>query len=371
MLTIFGSPGRYVQGPGAIEELGAAIAQCGRSAVVVADRFVLGILSAPIEASAKAADVTIRLIEYNGEVTAAGLADLRSRFEACPADVIVAAGGGKCIDAGKALAHAHSRNLITLPTVASNDAPTSKNYVIYDDHHQLLEVGHLPVSPRYVIVDTSLIALAPRNFLLAGIGDAIAKRFEAEQCMSSGGRNMFQARPSLAGLALASACYEVLRADAAAALRRCGTGEPDAAFERVVEAALLMSGLGFESGGLSIAHAMTRGLSRAAGTNKAMHGFQVAYALLVQLVLENRSPQFLAELLTFYREIGLPCRLSEIGAKAVDDDLLHTIALPTLAAPHAANFERGVNADELVQAMRDLDRLADTASAIEPIARRV
>ena len=74
-----------------------------------------------------------------------------------------------------------------------------------------------------------------------------------------------------------------------------GSGQPNAAFERVVEAALLMSGLGFESGGLSIAHAMTRGLSRVAGPREAVHGWQVAYGLLLQLVLEKRDAAFMSD----------------------------------------------------------------------------
>ena len=35
---------------------------------------------------------------------------------------------------------------------------------------------HLLVSPRYVLVDTGLIAQAPRAFLLAGIADALTKK---------------------------------------------------------------------------------------------------------------------------------------------------------------------------------------------------
>jgi glycerol dehydrogenase len=54
-----------------------------------------------------------------------------------------------------------------------------------------------------------------------------------------------------------------------------------------------MSGLGFESGGLSIAHAMTRGLSKVPGSREAMHGQQVAYGLLLQLMLEGSGPAFL------------------------------------------------------------------------------
>ena len=63
-----------------------------------------------------------------------------------PVSVIVAKNrlnrGQRVIDAGKAVAHALDIPVVTIPTAASNDAPTSKNYVIYDENHRLLRVGH-------------------------------------------------------------------------------------------------------------------------------------------------------------------------------------------------------------------------------------
>jgi glycerol dehydrogenase len=352
---MFGAPGRYIQGPGVLSEIGACIAACGKTAVVVSDPFVVNLIREPVAQSCAAAGVDVAFLEFHGEVTEAGIERLKAAFADRSADVVVGAGGGKGIDAGKALAHARGSALITLPTAASNDAPTSKNYVVYDDHHQLVHVGHLPVSPRYVLVDTALIATAPRQFLAMGIADALTKKFEAEQCLKAGGNNMFGAQSSLAGVALARECYRIIRADSVAALAVAGSGKPTDAFERVVEAALLMSGLGFESGGLSIAHAMTRGLSRVAGPREAVHGWQVAYGLLVQLVLERRDAGFMADMLSFYDVVGLPKSLADLGAAGVGDDALREIAEPSLAAALARNFERALTVDEMMAAMRSLE----------------
>jgi glycerol dehydrogenase len=359
MTLIFGSPGRYIQGPGAISYIGEAIAHCGGCATVVVDGFVRGLVEAPIAAACAERSVTARLIDFTGEVTRAGIAGLLAAIGDGDVSCIVAVGGGKSIDAGKAVTLALGVPLITLPTVASNDAPTSKNFVIYDDYHQLLEVAHLPANARYVIVDTRLIRAAPAAFLRAGIGDALTKVFEAEQCLRAAGRNMFGVQSSLAGVALARECYRVLRAEAVAGLSEVGrVGEPSPGFERLIEAVLLMSGLGFESGGLSITHAMTRGLSRAPGANATPHGLQVAYALLVQLVLENRDNAFLEDLLDFYAALGLPRCFAEIGGTP-DDATFAIVAEPTLAAPHARNFERVVTVAEMVAAMRQLESRAE------------
>ncbi len=137
-----------------------------------------------------------------------------------------------------------------------------------------------------------------------------------------------------------------------------GSGTPNEALERVVEAALLMSGLGFESGGLSIAHAMTRGLSKVPGPREAMHGQQVAYGLLLQLMLEGRDTAFMVDLMDFYDVVGLPKSLADLSVTDTDDGTLGKIAEPSLAAPLARNFERQLSLNEMVAGMKALEALA-------------
>src|SRR5690606_33407810 len=129
----------------------------------------------------------------------------------------------------------------------------------------------------------AVIATAPPLFFRAGLGDAISKKFEAEQCARHNGLNLYDGRATLTAGLIADGCLQVLLRDGEAALSAAGSGTPTPAFERTVEAMILMSGLGFESGGLSIAHALTRGLPHVPGVATALHGLQVAVGLLVQL----------------------------------------------------------------------------------------
>lgn len=352
---IFGAPGRYIQGPGLIDCCGEYLALVGKRLGVITDNAVWNIAGERLVACCRQADVELVWLRFDGEVTHSSLAMLRAEASKHSIDGLIGMGGGKCIDAGKAMAHVFDLPLVTVPTVASNDAPCSKNYVIYDENHRLSEVGHLPRSASYVLVDTQLLAQAPRAFLIAGIADALTKRFEAEQCQKASGVNMFGARPALSALALARCCYDILREDAAAALAVAGSGTPDAAFERVIEAVILMSGLGFESGGLSLAHAMTRGLSAVPQTNRQPHGLQVAYGLMVQLTAENRGEAFITDLRAFYAQLGLPVRLADLGVNVVTPELLEQIVLPTLGAPHARNFSPTLNRSNLTEAMQCLE----------------
>jgi glycerol dehydrogenase len=77
----------------------------------------------------------------------------------------------------------------------------------------------------------------------------------------------------------------------------------------------------------------------------------------VQLVLENRDDDFLADHASFYREIGLPLTLEGLGQKDPSARVLHLIAEKTLAAPHMANFPAAVSHQQMTSAMRRVEDL--------------
>lgn len=350
-LRVFGGPGRYVQGEGAIDAMGPWLAEVGAVAVLLADRAVLDLVAGRVEAACRGAGVRCHAVEFTGEITPEEIARLTQRIQPLAPDFIIGAGGGRGVDAGKAVAHQLSVRVVTLPTAASNDAPTSKIYVLYDSNHRLLRVEHLPASPDLVVVDTGVIVQAPERLFVAGLGDAIVKKFEVTQCLAAGGSNIFGARGCQAARALAELCYDTLRDSAVSALGDVRQRRVSEAVERVVEATVLLSGLAFESGGLSISHAMTRGLTATRGTRDALHGFQVGYALFVQLVLEGRDDAFLDDMTRFYRAVGLPLSLADIGLSDPTDAELGAIAAGTLTAPHARHFPRVLTDADLVAAM--------------------
>ena len=352
-VRVFGSPSRYVQGPQAIDRLGVIAATLGTELIILADHAVFQVVGEKIVHSCASAGLPFQHLPFVGELGPETGSNLLRTVKLAAGTVIAAVGGGRTIDAGKAMVELCRLPLITVPTVASNDAPTSKNFVLYDADHRLLEVRHLPVNPAFVLVDTGILAAAPRKFFIAGLGDAIAKKFEAENCFSSSGLNMFGASPSRAALAVARYCYEQLIANGVEACGLAGTGQVTAAFEETVEAMLLMAGLGFESGGLSIAHALTRGLSITRGAKTAAHGLQVAYALLVQFALEGRPPP--PELLEFYRNVGLPMSLAEIGVTSPDTSDFTKIATATVGVRHMSNFPRKISEREMIEAIVEVE----------------
>eukprot|EP01052_Picozoa_sp_SAG31_P003903 SAG31_NODE_155_length_22130_cov_9.540098_4_plen_225_part_00 len=220
---------------------------------------------------------------------------------------------------------------------------------------------------------------------MSGIGDALSKIHEGEQCAAAGARhrlalqifvrgdpssvaptsvvcampggtNFFGGHQTLLGRAIARLSMEVVLADSLAALDAARRGVPDAAFERLVEATILLSGLSFENCGLSVAHSLTRGFSAIPSIHESgtMHGEEVAFGLLVQLQLEpHANARRLQELLKFYMSVGLPCTLGALGVAT--NELVgaaETIATVTVAdSPHLKNFNRQLDASDLRDAI--------------------
>jgi hypothetical protein len=160
------------------------------------------------------------------------------------ADVVIGYGGGKTIDAAKGIAKAHNLRLFIVPTIASNDSPTSRLIVLYDDQHRVTRVDRLTRNPDVVLVDTAIIARAPARFFAAGLGDALSKKFEATQCHLAEGKNFFGTESLATARLLAERCYDTIIEFGLPALKQIQDhGTPNESVERAVEASVLLSGL--------------------------------------------------------------------------------------------------------------------------------
>lgn len=354
-MKVFGAPRRYVQGPGVLANIGEELAAIGSSAVLLADARVMELSADTFAKSAKAAGVSLRALPFGGEITYDEIARIVAEIGDDAPDMVISAGGGKTIDTGKIVARETGSAFVSVPTIASNDSPTSHIAVVYDADHKLVGVEQSKGNPELVVVDTDVIIKAPIELLSAGVGDALVKVFEVEQCIGSGGKNVFGATSPLAALALARACYDTVRENLEGAYEAHAKGEPNDAFEALVEAAVLMSGLAFESGGLSVSHGMTRGLSAVPGVAQALHGHQVAYGLLVQLELENRDAAFMEDMRAFFRAAKLPLKLADLGADRASNSTVATIADLSAAAAHMKKFNREITAEDIVQAISRIE----------------
>ncbi len=75
--------------------------------------------------------------------------DVGQLANATGADISVGIGGGKVLDVAKAAAVDARIKMVTCPTIASNDSPTSAASVWYDDESQLHRLRLLAVQPGH------------------------------------------------------------------------------------------------------------------------------------------------------------------------------------------------------------------------------
>jgi glycerol dehydrogenase len=211
MIRAFGAPHRYVQGPGVIDQLEPmALAYGAKRPFIVTDAVVRDLLGERLAGGLGALAGNAVFADFKGECSADEIARLATEAQAAGADLLVGVGGGKAIDTAKGVAMAHPVPVFIVPTIASNDSPTSRVVVVYTAGHVLDEVRRMRANPDLVLVDTEVLVAAPERFFVSGIGDAISKKFEAAQCVATGNQNFYAARPPLLATRIADACYEVI-----------------------------------------------------------------------------------------------------------------------------------------------------------------
>ncbi|MFJ8017704.1 glycerol dehydrogenase [Streptomyces sp. NPDC096339] len=308
------SPPKYVQGAGAMHDLGEHTALLGTNAVVLADRGVWGFVDTAVTDSLAAAGVKLTREVFGGLCTQKEIDRVAAAARAAGADVIVGIGGGTAIDTAKAVGHAlDDIAVVSAPTVASTDAPTSALAVIYTEDGAFERYSFFQRNPNLVLVDTALVAGAPSRFIVSGMGDALATWYEARVCVAANRTAMAGGLATGASLALARLCWETLMEYGHQARISAEQHVVTPALEKVTEANTLLSGLGFESCGLAAAHGIHNGLTVSHKVHGMMHGEKVNIGTLAQLVLEGAPTEELDTYLEFSRSVGLPTTLAEIG----------------------------------------------------------
>ncbi|SNQ49318.1 Glycerol dehydrogenase [Frankia canadensis] len=358
MLAVFGAPGRYVQGRGATAELGAQMSRLGLDgpALIVTSPAPRRLLERAWESGLTTAGIAFGVLTFGGECSAREIDRVVAAARGQGSRVIVGAGGGKVLDTARAAAAALDVPVVTCPTTASSDAPCSALSVVYADDGAFERYLFYRRNPDLVLVDTEAVAHAPVRLLVAGMGDALATWYEARTVREARAPNQLHGAPTETAGALARLCLDLLLADGPAAVRAVSTRSVTPALERVVEANTLLSGLGFESGGLAVAHSVHNGLTVAAGTHRFLHGEKVAFGLLVQLVVEGRPDSELSAALDFCAAVGLPTTLAAIGLPDADPATLERVARRTLADGETAHHEPfPLTPDMILDAIRAAD----------------
>lgn len=353
------APPRYIQGPQALSSVGRYLSIAGiKRAAIYASARGLAAEGARVKRSLEQQGMSACVSQFPGECSIVAIASAAAELGDEQVDCLIAVGGGKCVDAGKCVAYRLGVPVIVVPTLASNDAPCSALSVIYSEAGVVSGVEFFPQHPAFVIVDTQVVANAAERYLVAGMGDAMATWYEAKVCLDNpAARTAIGARPTLAAAAMGETCASTLfkhGVKAAEAVRRSQVGDD---LECVVEANTLLSGVGFESGGLAAAHGLAGGLTTIASVEQNfLHGEMVAAGVLMQLMLQHNRAEAM-RVARFFAAVGLPITLQQMGLARTSETDLRGAADETAAFLFITNLPFEVSSDMVFEAILAADEL--------------
>jgi len=354
------SPKKFLIGAGLFDQVGEYIAEHGDFAFFLADGFCWKRIHTSTVPALAAQGIRSHVEKFTGECTTIEIAHLSAAFKASGADVVVGVGGGKALDAAKAVAHTCKASLVLVPTIASTDAPCTALAVIYQADGTFDHYLFLPHNPDTVLADTAIIAQAPARFFAAGVGDALATYFEARASWRCNGSKLILKRPSRTGLGLGEMCYEILRKNIDAAMDAVRNQAVTPALEETIEATIYLSGVGAEAAGVACAHAVNNGMAVVPALHHAQHGEKVAFGLLTQLVLENAPHTEVEEVIRIIKAAGLPLSLRDFGLKEwVDAEWRQVAKVACDKNDTMGNMGRPISEQEVYDAMLAANALAE------------
>ena len=334
-LTLSVAPAQVWRGDNALAESGDRLAALGKRPLVVGGNQTLELIKPLLNPVCKKQQLTPHWQTYQPDCSENSLNVLLNTVKEHQADLIIGVGGGKGLDTAKLLAYRCQLPVVTIPTSGATCAAWTALSNVYTDGGAFLYDVPLSRCPDLLILDYNLLQTAPKRTLTSGIGDAIAKWYEAS--VSSGNSTDTL---TIAAVQEARILRDILLQKSLQALEN----PKSQTWKEVVDATVLLAGVIGGLGGANCrtvaAHAVHNGLTHLPECHNILHGEKVAYGILVQLRLEEMTQgNQLAltarlQLLKFYRQIGLPTTLEDLGLQGITLAQLRQVAEVT-CRPHS------------------------------------
>ncbi len=308
------APAQVLRGPGAWALALPQLRQLGRHALLVGRSRSTSGLRQQLSGQLSAAGLAVTCTALQHDCCDDDLEQLAQHAQSSGADLVLAVGGGKVLDAGKLLAHTLGLPCATVPTSAATCAGWTALSNIYSPQGAFERDVALARCPDLLVFDHGLVAQAPPRTLASGIADAMAKWYEAS--VSSGGSSDGLIQQAVQ---MARVLRDQLLLEAETALATPGSE----AWVRVAEACGLTAGLIGGIGGARCrtvaAHAVHNGLTQLPSCHGVLHGEKVGFGILVQLRLEELlggsqlAAQARRQLLPLFQRLGIPSTLADLG----------------------------------------------------------
>lgn len=350
-------PGKIIRGAGVLEQLGAVCRTRGQRVLVLGGKTALDKTRDKIHRALIKAEVAAVAEEwYGGEVTRGNIRSLAEKAVALQAEAIVAVGGGKALDTGKAVAEECQLPVITVPTVAATCAAVTPLTVMYNDEGEFAGNLFLDNCPIAVVVDSEILIDAPVVWLEAGIGDTLAKMYELRAAATPMTPNSL----TISAVVNGEIGYDIIRRFGSKAREAVVRQKVCAEFDSIVDAIILIAGLSSIFGGDKLrnaaAHAIYNGFTKIPATHAVAHGLIVGYGNLCLLALEGRSDEEIISEMRLAASCGIPITLNQIARMTAEE--LQRAAQASSEAGAMACMPFAVTPAMVMEAIQRVDNLA-------------
>ncbi|MGE6377563.1 iron-containing alcohol dehydrogenase family protein [Peribacillus muralis] len=309
-------------------------------------------------------NVETSYIKYNGECSDIEIERVSKFAVEQSVDALIGVGGGKLLDLTKSVGNHIQKEIILIPTLASNCAAWTPLSVIYDTNGSYVRFDIHQKNAWMLLIEPGILLNSPIAYLRAGIGDTLAKWYEGNALVEK-----IASKSACIELAHVAArqCQEVLLTHGEEALADLNKGKWTDALQRVIETNIVTSGLvgGFGDRFLRIAgaHSIHNGMTSIEQTHHLLHGEKVAYGILVQLLLEGKFSD-IKQLLPIYEALKLPRSLSDIGLTVEHEVELQQIAALSVKESEAIHLLfPDISLEKVAAAMENLEILSNQGSS--------
>jgi glycerol dehydrogenase len=357
-LIVTVGPARYIRRTGLLNEAGTHIKNFGKTAALIGGHTSLKIVESLLRQSLAEYEISLEhSLLYGGESSQKNINRLVGELASQNIDVVIVAGGGKAIDTAKAVAYQLNIPLVAIPTIAATCAAATPISILYSDEGEFIGIGRESKAPDLVLADTSIILNAPVRYLIAGIGDTLAKWFETKSSV----KKVVRTAINQTAIVIAGQLYKTLLLIGKEAVQSVENQSLTKELEDVIDAIILVSGSVSGYGGddcrTAGAHAIYSGLTIFPEIHETYHGEIVAFGILAQLYMEGTGKEELNTLISYYKEIGLPFTLKQMGIKSLTDHQLKELGEITVTIEDMANMPFEVTPDMVIEAVRRADEI--------------
>jgi glycerol dehydrogenase len=354
-------PAQYIRRKGLLEEAGTYIKNFGKTAALIGGHTSRELIEVSVRQSLTEHGILLKQsLWYGGESSQMNIDNLVDELTDANIDILIATGGGKAIDTVKVVAYRLNKPLVVIPTIAATCAAATPIAILYSDDGEFIGIERKSKAPDLVLVDSNIIMNAPVRFLIAGIGDTLAKWYETRTSVK-------KATPTaLNQTAIAIACqvHKTLLQIGKEAVTAVNTQKVTRELEDVIDTIILVSGSVSGYGGddcrTAGAHAIYSGLTIFPEVHHTYHGEIVAFGILAQLCMENTSEDELKALISYYQEIGLPYTLQQMGITHLTDLQWKKLGEITVTIEDMANMPFEVTPEMVIIAVRKADEIGNS-----------